>query len=154
MDTLLPLVLPLFGLWAFGLFLLLFRSGPGWVWKISSILIFVFYALWFRDSIFASQELYRGAFNTTVPVFFGLLKELMAVGLFFLWPLMVYVAFQVGAPEQSAGLVRTMVLLTLFFWLFWLLNFFLAPWPEETLRQLLPEKFTLPQLPQPPTRAQ
>ena len=154
MENLHPLLFPLFTLWALGMLLVLFRRGPGVAYKVSALLIFVFYAVWFQEPILASFELYRTSLDLALPAFFGNLQSLFALGLLVLWPGMVFVVFQTGAGEQAAGLLRTMVLLTLLFWLFWMLNYFLAPWPGEMLRELVPRDFKMPDLPSPPVQAQ
>lgn len=154
MQNLTPILLPLFGLWTLGILLVLFRRGLGAAYKISALLIYVFYGLWFLEPTLASLSLYLSSLNTVLPELFGLFKNLAGLGLLFLWPLALFAVFQMGGTDRAAGLLRTMVLLTLFFWLFWLLNYFLAPWPEELLRSLLPDQLQMPDIPPPPTEAQ
>ena len=154
MEALYPILLPLFGFWAFGLLLLLFRRGIGAVYKLSAVFIFAFYALWFLEPTLASLELYRAALNEALPALLVNIKRLFALGLLVLWPVAVFVVFQARSVEYAAGLLRAMVLLTLLFWMFWTLNYFLAPLPMEWLRESLPGTFNIPAIPDPPVNPQ
>jgi len=127
---------PLFALWGLALFLILFRRGLELIWKLASVLLFCFYAMWFRSEIAASWALYRDNFSGTFPVFLAVLGNITSLALLLMWPVALLIAFFARSPDFSRGVTRALVLLTVFIWLFWLLDFFTPPFMKDALEFL------------------
>lgn len=141
------ILLPLFILWSFGSLLLLFRRRVEAIWRISAFLIFLFYLLWFRADLVASYLAYMGAFNHTVVSLLHFSHQAIGFSLLLFWPLALYVAFIAGSRGLSSGLMRFLVLVTLFYWIFSLALQVTNFDPMAPLERWLPEKVHLPAVP-------
>ena len=71
--------------------------------------------------------------------------------LFLLWPVMLWVSYYASSDELSKTGIRWMVLLTLFFWVFYFLFEFYPPVDRSTVEGWLPDRFSMPSIPSPPT---
>ena len=130
------LFFPLFALWIPGLILILFRRNLEFFWKLAALLIFLFYGIWFQDNIQVSFHLYAESFTKIFPILFQELGDILALVLFLVWPPLLLAAFFTKSLETTRGLLRTLVLFTLFYWVFWFLNFFTPPFLEDALTYL------------------
>ena len=123
---------PVFALWGLALLLLLFRRGLEALWKLCALLIFTFYVIWFRADIAASLG-QLAAFSKTFPLFLARLGDLIALCLILFWPVALFGAFFSPVPEAARSVVKRLVLVTVFFWLFWLLDIFTPPFLSGVL---------------------
>ncbi|MCB1139479.1 MAG: hypothetical protein KDK23_12015, partial [Leptospiraceae bacterium] len=72
--------------------------------------------------------------------------------LFLLWPVMLWVSYYATSDELSRTVIRWMVLLTLFFWVFYFLFEFYPPVDRATVESWFPGQFSVPDIPSPPTK--
>ncbi|MBI3395991.1 MAG: hypothetical protein HY042_09160 [Spirochaetia bacterium] len=144
------LILPLFIVWFLGVFVIIFRRGIEAMWKISAVLIFVFYMIWFRDALILDWERYRDHFSGSVVLLAAWTGELTGFALLLFWPVVSMTAAYTLAGGASKSMLRTFVLLTLFYWMFWFLNRFVYPLPVAEWAGHLPDKIQW-ELPKPPT---
>ncbi len=146
------IILPVYVIWCFLLLFFLFRRGPGALWKACGVLIFVFYGIYHYREIMDSYTAFEQSFNVTlVSMGISLFKSFGSV-LFLLWPVMLWVSYYASSDELSKTVIRWMVLLTLFFWVFYFLFEFYPPVDRSTVEGWLPGKFSVPDIPSPPTR--
>lgn len=146
------LIAPLFFFWGLGILFLLFRGGVSWIWKICAVLIFLFYFFWFQNDFFASWASYRDRFADSFLVFLSSLPDLTALFLFLFWPPALFITFFTASNSVAKGFLRTFILITLFYWLFWFFHNTVQHIPLEKLRPYLPERIEMPHVPQPPVR--
>lgn len=152
MIELKSILLPVYAIWAFLLIFFLFRRGPGALWKSCAILIFAFYGIYHYKELILSYQAFQNSFNVTfVGMIIQMFRSLGSV-LFLIWPVMLWVAYYAASDELSRTVVRWMVLLTLFFWVFYFLFEFYPPVDRATVEGWLPDRFSLPDIPSPPTK--
>ncbi len=143
---------PVFFLWGLAMLLVLFRGGIDWIWKICSVLIFGFYCLWFREELTHSWHDYSEKFGSSLIDLVSGAGPVIAFTLFLFWPIALFIAFFSASKTVGRAFVRTMVLITLFYWIFWFFHAYVQHIPVEYLRSWLPEKIQIPSLPAPPVR--
>lgn len=144
------LVYPIAVLWAAGLFLVAFRRGVFWGWKVGALLLLAFFAVWFREPLLAGHTAFRFHFSGTVMAMFAALWHEAGRSLHLLWPLAVMFSFFGASDRSAAAILRSMVIGTVFFWLlFFLFRSLPAGW-EHHIESRLPEEITIPHLPMPP----
>ena len=152
MIELKSILLPVYCFWCFLLLFFLFRRGPGALWKASAVLIFVFYGIYQYQELMLSYQAFRDQFNVTVVgMVIHLFKSFGSV-LFLLWPVMLWVSYYASSDELSRTVIRWMVLLTLFFWIFYFLFEFYPPVDRATVEGWFPGRFSVPEIPSPPTK--
>lgn len=151
------IILPLFALWLIGLGLLLFRRTIPLIWKISAVLVFVFYAIYFSHELFdVALTRYLADWGSELPRFLGAAVALIPLLLVLLWPFALIAIHRNRTAEEALVFLRNLVLFTLFFWCFWFLAYFLG-WKldaglGDALLKALPEKIEVPEtLLNPPT---
>ncbi len=151
------IILPLFLLWLVGLVLLLFRRTIPLAWKISAVLVFVFYGIYFSRELFdAALPRYIEDWGTELPRFLSAVVTLFPLLLVLFWPFALIAIHRNRTAEEALVFLRNLVLVTLFFWCFWFLAYFLG-WDMsagvgEALQNALPEKLEIPEwLQNPPT---
>ncbi|MCB1326912.1 MAG: hypothetical protein H7A21_03375 [Spirochaetales bacterium] len=145
------LLLPLFLLWALGTLLLLLRKEMAWAWKISALLVFAFYCGWMFPAL---KQSYEAMGPDPLQEVIALLKALIAVlpvVLLVVWPVMALVAYFTAISQQAERIVRNLVLVTLFYWVFWFVCLGLGLSTTEAVDHLLPNDLHLPELPAPPS---
>lgn len=143
------LVYPIAVLWAAGLFLAAFRRGIFWGWKVGALLLLAFFAVWFREPLMAGHTAFRYHFAGTVISMFSALWHEAGRSLHLLWPLAVFVAFFGASDRSSTGILRAMVIGTVFFWLLFFLFRSLPPGWEHHIESRLPAEIKMPNLPLP-----
>ncbi|MBU44569.1 MAG: hypothetical protein CMN76_15215 [Spirochaetaceae bacterium] len=151
MIELKSIILPVYALWCFLLLFFLFRRGPGALWKGCAFLIFAFYGIYHYNELIQSYQAFVDQFNkTTVSMVIQIFRSFGSV-LFLLWPVMLWVSYYASSDELSKTVIRWMVLLTLFFWVFYFLFEFYPPVDRSTVEGWLPDRFSMPSIPSPPT---
>ena len=151
-------ILPLFVVWALGLLYVLFRRSIPVYWKISAVLVFVFYGAWYSPVLTGPAfQLWRDAPLRQAPLLLAALIQVLPLLLLIFWPVLLFVAARERTAENAVRLLRTLTLMTLFYWVFWLGAYAtgqdMSPKGlQETLQGLVPEdlEMNLPDLPQPP----
>ncbi len=138
------LILPFFLLWFFLLLMLLLRRNFSLVWKLSASLILLFYLLWYFQNLNAAYLRYRQDFFIELFSFFKTLFHFLPVVLLLAWPLTLFITYKHPLPKNSEHILRNITLLTLFFWLFWIVSFYVDLRLESWVKGLLFKKFSLP----------
>ncbi len=146
-EQLMPVLLCI---WALGAVALLLRKEISWSWRISALLLLGFYAIWFRTELQAAYAALGADWSTQAWRFVDGIFRLLPVLLLLLWPLAVWMALFSRSPGFAHNLLRNLSLITLFYWLFWLLAYWNGMDPAQGIRALLPESLPLPALPAPP----
>ncbi|MEQ9363460.1 MAG: hypothetical protein RIF32_04415 [Leptospirales bacterium] len=158
-------IAPLFVLWTLALLLVLLRRSIPLVWRLSSLLVLIFYGAWYAPELMGpvvgewiDQPVQRAA------LFLVALIQIFPLILIFAWPLMLFQASRERTAEAAGKHLRTLTIVTLFFWLFWLGAYargadLRSRGLEVEIRKLLElpasvgrgiQELDLPALPQPP----
>ncbi len=137
------LYFPLFVLWIPALLLYLLRGGGGLLWKLSVLLVSLFYGIWFQPEIMASALLFRDSTDRAVVEFLSSFMDLTGLLLMLLWPLVLLVGYYAASPLLHRKMVRSFVILTLFYWLFWFAGFYLGDQPARWIKSILPSRIQL-----------
>lgn len=144
------LLLPLFLLWFAALGLLCFRGEIAWIWKGAGLFIFLFYTLFFGEELLKSWDRYTMQFLMEFPRFLTNFMKLLPFLLLLFWPVFLLIAYNSNSIRRSERIIRNMVLLTLFYWLFWIsTNYFYFP-PRGWSSQQIIQKIRNFRLPEPP----
>ena len=123
--------LPLMAVWGLALLFLLFRGGLESVWKGAGVILFIFYAIWFHREIAGSYRLYLQNLSAVMPIFFITIGDLIAVSLVLAWPVGISIAFFTKSSEFSRGIMKSLLFITLFFWIFRFQAFFTPPYVKD-----------------------
>ena len=159
-------IAPLFALWALALVLVLVRRSIPLVWRLSALFVFVFYAAWYAPELFgpiASEWLERPVAQAAL--FLVALIRILPVMLLFAWPALLFLASRERTAEAAGRHLRTLTVLTLFYWVFWLSAYargvdLSAGGLEREMHELLKlpaavereiQELDLPELPEPPS---
>ncbi|MCR9144928.1 MAG: hypothetical protein NXI24_22010 [bacterium] len=158
-------IAPLFIVWTLALLTVLLRRSIALVWRISALLVLIFYGAWYAPELFGpglmswiDQPLQQGA------LFLVALIQITPLVLLFAWPWILFQASRERTAEAAGKHLATLTVLTLFYWIFWLGAYArgvdLSPGGlESEMRALLElpaavkselETLDLPDLPQPP----
>ncbi|MBX7057252.1 MAG: hypothetical protein K1X75_04255 [Leptospirales bacterium] len=148
--SLTQLVAPLLLLWALGVLFLLIRSEVPWLWRISGLLIFSFYALFFRTELAHAFGALQSNWSEQLWSYLATAWAFLPLFLLLFWPIAVWIAAAARSPGLAHSLLRNLAVLTLFYWLFWMLAAATGFDFSADLRRILPENLPLPALPQPP----
>ena len=112
--------MPLWGLWILALILISFRRDISLLWKISILLIFVFYTIFFWEDIIRGWNNYKNGFFTELLHFLFRFLELVPLLLLLNWPVVLLIAYNNSNSRNTERILCYMVLITLFYWLFWI----------------------------------
>ncbi len=123
--------LPVFILWAFGVLLILFRRGLEWIWKLSILFLFVFYGIWFFDEIHRSWNLFTLGGGRSVASLFKAASGALTIFFLIFWPAALLIAFFNSSVDSSRAILRPLLVITIFFWLFWFLDMLTPPFVED-----------------------
>ena len=143
------ILLLLLFLWCLGTVLVLFRRELSMVWKISAVLVFGLYALWYYPDWSAAYQRLIGAPEIEILVVLTAILDILPVVLLIVWPFVIFHVFQ-STPGQAQNTLRNMILLTLFYWVLWFVCYSAGFTPSDALRHYLPESLELPAIPEPP----
>ena len=138
---------PVAALWGIGLFLLLFRRRIGFVGKLGAVLLYAFYVIWFRDQILIGYDGFRFQFGSSLFAALAAVWQETGRSLLLVWPLAVFFVFFAASDKVSSWLLKTMVVVTLFFWLFFFLFRSLPDGWQIQYQKMLPDKLEMPKLP-------
>lgn len=136
--------------WCLSLLFVLFRRRLGFIWKIAALLLFVFYVVWFREPIFIGLANFQNQFAST---FLAVIKEIwvdFGRSLILLTPVLLFLVFFKVSDKGAATLLRFIVVLSLFYWLFFFLFQSLPPNWANPIESKLPKKLELPKMPRIP----
>lgn len=133
-------IFPLMVFWGIALILYFIRSEQELIWKVSVILIFFFYFLWFKDDFFLAMRNLLDHTNVYLPGMIKVTGQLLGLGLLILWPLILFFSFFSASPALSRDMVRMITVITLFYWLFWFLFYFTGNPFEDSLNKILPPR--------------
>lgn len=143
MDSVQMVVIQAFAflLWAIAMVFWLFRKGVEPLWKLASLLVFVFYVYYRWEPLLrAWQRLRQDYVVFMVDTFYYLGKAVFHL-LPLIWTLVMVIVFYLIDEAKAEKLVKVFFFLTLIVWLFWGVNYFwgdfLGPW----LRQEIPKFF-------------
>lgn len=156
---------PLFVLWALACGLVLLRRSIPGVWRLSSLLVLIFYGAWYSPELLGpiATEWTQRPFQQVV-LFLVALIRIVPLLLIFAWPLILFQASRERTAEAAGHHLRTLTVLTLFYWVFWLGAYvsgvdLSAPGLQSALENLLQipggaemkfSDFQFPDLPEPP----
>lgn len=143
-------VLPLFIIWLIALILMLFRRGIGVTWKIASIFTFIFYILFLNQTLLESYDYYRNHFNQAIVQSAIHFFKGSGTVLLLLWPVALFYAFRTAADKNAKNVLTWFVLLSVFYWLFFLLFTYLPPFSASDVEAILPDRLSIPDIPDPP----
>ena len=116
-DFLIPLLLA----WVPGLLFVLFRRSIPLVWKLSAVLVFVFYLVWYAPEWSGpALQAWLDQPYQQLPGLFTSILFLIPALLIFAWPLVLWSARQAQHSETAVRQLRTLTIVTLFYWIFWL----------------------------------
>jgi len=130
------ILLPLFFVWALGSVFLLFQRKLDWLWKISSVLLFFLYAVWFREAILASYEAYSRETAAGIVKFFQASWHVLGLTLLAAWPMVLWSGVFSRAKEEANRRLKLMTLVTLFYWAFRFMDFFTPPFLKDLLETI------------------
>ena len=128
LQAILPL---LFLLWLLAILLTLLRGDISWVWKIAVLLIFLFYLSWFWPETKQEAYKYSSNFTTALILLQHNLLKLLPFLLLLLWPVVLIQSYKSRSTIRSENILRNIVLLTLFYWLFWIATEYLHIIPQN-----------------------
>lgn len=111
------ITLPLFGIWGIFAILGLFQKRIDWVLRLASILICIFYLVWFLPEIRVSLYAYQNQFRSTLTAFLKSGMLWLGTLLLVFWPAVIAISFYAAHGTLARGLLRIFIILTLFFWL-------------------------------------
>lgn len=111
------ITLPLFGIWAIFAILGMFQKRIDWVLRIASLLICIFYLIWFLPEIRVSLHAYENQFRTTLTAFLKSAMLWLGTLLLIFWPAVIAVSFYAAHATLARGLLKIFIILTLIFWL-------------------------------------
>lgn len=144
------ILVPLFFLWFAALALFCFRRDIAWIWKGSALVIFLFYLLFLGEELLKGWERYSLHFIMEFPRFLSSFMRLLPLLLLLFWPIFLLIAYNSNSIRRSEKILRNLVLLTLFYWLFWIsTNYFYFP-PRGWSTQQFIKKISKFKLPEPP----
>ena len=129
MKELQLLALPVLVLWGLFGILLLFRRGLPVIWKVTSLLLAVFYGVWLHPQIRSGWQLYTAKPGDALLQLGTVLFQIMGLLLLVAWPLTMIQAVTARGPSGDAvqGRVRFLAVVTM---LYWLLRLLLLVAPE------------------------
>ena len=143
-------LVPLFLLWFAALCLLCFRREIASIWKGAALIIFLFYLLFLGQELLSAWDRYSKQFAMEFPRFLTNFMKLLPFLLLLFWPIFLLIAYNSNSIRRSEKILRNLVLLTLFYWLFWIsTNYFYFP-PRGWSSYQLIQKIRNFKLPEPP----
>ncbi|MBW7857605.1 MAG: hypothetical protein H3C43_04760 [Leptonema sp. (in: Bacteria)] len=134
--------------WCVALLFVLFRRRLGFIWKFAALLLFVFYLVWFREPILVGLANFQNQFGPTLVI---VCKEIwidFGRSLILLTPVLLFIVFFKVSDKGSATLLRFLVVLSLFYWLFFFLFQSLPPNWADSIETKLPKKLEMPKMPE------
>ncbi len=114
------ILLPLFAFWLLALCLFWSRPDLSLVWKVAVGLIFFFYTIVFSNELLKTWNLYTQNFLKNFPKIFEDIISVLPVLLLLFWPFVLIVAYNNTSTRRTENLVRLLVLVTLFYWVYWM----------------------------------
>jgi len=138
---------PLALFWGIALFFVLFRRRLGAAWKIGALLLYIFFVVWFREPILQGWNGFHYQFGASL---FAMLAALwLEVGrtLMLVWPVFLVMVFFFASDRSASWILRVLVVLTLFYWLFFFLFRSLPEGWAKPYQEKIPQKLEMPALP-------
>lgn len=137
--------------WFLGFVLLLLKKGFPAIWKLTTFILLAFYTLLYFPVLFKYYQLFvTGNHSNTGLNFLTVLIQYLPVFIFLLWPMTLFSCFFLQ-QKNAVNRVRALTLLTLFYWLFWLMGAWLDLNWEEEIRKV-GKDIKIPSLPVPPVK--
>lgn len=139
---------PLALFWGLALLLVLFRRRLGASWKIGALLLYVFYVIWFREAILQAWQGFHEQFGVSLFAMLGALWQEVGRTLMLVWPVFLLIVFFLASDRSASWILRMLVVLTLFYWLFFFLFRSLPEGWARPYQEKLPQKLEIPSLPE------
>jgi hypothetical protein len=139
---------PLALFWGLALLLVLFRRRLGASWKIGALLLYVFYVIWFREAILQAWQGFHEQFGVSLFAMLDALWQEVGRTLMLVWPVFLLMVFFLASDRSASWILRMLVVLTLFYWLFFFLFRSLPEGWARPYQEKLPQKLEIPSLPE------
>ena len=111
----------IFTIWLIAIILIFTRPDISFVWKLTLGVIYFYYILIFNNELINTWNLYYNNFFKNFPLIFLDFISILPVLLILYFPFLLFVAYNNTSTKRTENLIRYIVLLTLFYWLYWVL---------------------------------